>query len=67
MQKKDEAELKQMLARFPVGSTWTFSAVKLSGEKAAYIFTGCWIAIDLRKIRAMAMLQSTGFPTARSR
>jgi len=62
LQRKDKKELKQVLEKFAVNTTWKFTAVKLLDEKTAYIHTTCRITIDLRKSKSTAMLQSTKFP-----
>ena len=62
IQKKDEAELKTIQARWQTGTTWRFKAITLLNDKPAYINTTCRIAIDLRKSQAQALLQSTSFP-----
>ena len=61
-QKKDETELKKVRDHWQIGTTWRFSNITLVNEKAAYIHTSCRIAIDLRKSKAQALLQSTSFP-----
>ena len=62
LQKKDKEELKQVLKRFAIDTTWKFTKVKLLDDKSAYIHTTCRITIDLRKTTATAMLQSASFP-----
>ena len=64
LQKKDKHELKAIAARWQVGSTWRFKTLTLMNEKQAYIHTTCRIAIDLRKAKVQAPLQSTLFPEA---
>ena len=64
MQRHDKAELQQMQTRFQVGSTWKFRSITLMSEKSAYIHTPCRIAVDLRKSKAEALLQSMSFPSA---
>jgi len=62
LQRKDKKELKQVLEKFAVNTTWKFTAIKLLEEKTAYIHTTCRITIDLRKSKSTAMLQSAKFP-----
>ena len=62
LQKKDKTELKAMADRWQTGTTWKFTALTLLNDKPAYIHTPCRIAIDLRKTKAQALLQSTSFP-----
>ena len=62
LQKKDKTELKAMAERWQTGTTWKFRALTFLNDKPAYIHTPCRIAIDLRKTRAQALLQSTSFP-----
>ena len=62
LQKKDKTELKKMADRWQVGSTWMFKDITLLNEKSAYIHTSCRIAIDLRRSKVQALLQSTSFP-----
>jgi hypothetical protein len=62
LQKKDGEELKKILGRFKVNTTWKFTKVKLLDEKSAFINTACRITVDLRKTTAMALLQSASFP-----
>ena len=64
LQKKDKHELKAIAARWQVGSTWRFKTLTLMNEKQAYIHTTCRIAINLRKAKVQALLQSTLFPEA---
>ena len=64
LKNRDEVELKQILDMFPVGSTWKFKEVQLLDEKTAFLPTACRIAIDLRKTKKTAMLQSASFPRA---
>ena len=64
LQKQDKAELQKMQTRFQVGSTWKFRSITLMNEKSAYIHTPCRIAVDLRKSKADALLQSMSFPSA---
>ena len=60
--RKDEAELKRFAERWQIGTTWKFKAITLLNDKPAYIHTSCRIAIDLRKSKVQALLQSTSFP-----
>ena len=62
LQKKDQKELNKMAERWQTGTIWKFKAIALVNEKPAYIHTPCRIAIDLRKAKAQALLQSTSFP-----
>ena len=62
LQKKDKTELKRLADRWQTGTTWRFKALPLLNDKPAYIHTPCRIAIDLRKAKAEALLQSTSFP-----
>ena len=62
LKNKDKAELNKMAERWQTGSTWMFKDLTLLNEKSAYIHTSCRIAIDLRKARVQALLQSTSFP-----
>ena len=64
LQKKDKSELKKIAERWQKGSAWRFKAIILLNDKPAYIHTPCRIAIDLRKSKAQALLQSTSFPQA---
>lgn len=64
LQKQDKKELQQLHQRFPVGSTWKFTAVKLLEDRASFVHTACRITIDLRKTTPTAMLQSASFPKA---
>ena len=59
---KDATELKKVQDRWQIGTTWKFNSITLLNEKPAYIHTSCRIAIDLRKSKAQALLQSTSFP-----
>ena len=61
-QKKDETELKKVRDHWQIGTTWKFKSITLLNDKPAYIHTACRIAIDLRKSKAQALLQSTFFP-----
>ena len=62
LKNNDKAELKKLADRWQTGSTWMFKDLTLLNEKSAYIHTSCRIAIDLRKSRVQALLQSTSFP-----
>ena len=62
--KQDKADLQKLQTRFQVGTTWKFTAITLMNEKSAYIHTPCRIAVDLRKSKAEALLQSMSFPSA---
>ena len=62
LQKKDEADLKKIRDHWQTGTTWRFKSITLLNDKPAYIHTSCRIAIDLRKSKAQALLQSTSFP-----
>ena len=62
LQKKDRTELKNMADRWQVDSTWRFTNLALHSDKPAYIHTPCRIAIDLRKTKAEALLQSSSYP-----
>ena len=62
LKQKDKAELKKLADRWQTGSTWSFKDITLLNEKSAYIHTSCRIAIDLRKSKVQALLQSTSFP-----
>ena len=53
-----------MAERWQKGSAWRLKAIILLNDKQAYIHTPCRIAIDLRKSKAQALLQSTSFPQA---
>ena len=64
LQKQDKAELQKMKSRFQVGNTWKFTAITLMSEKSAFIHTPCRIAVDLRKSKTQALLQSMSFPSA---
>ena len=64
LQKKDKHELKAIAARWQVGSTWRFQTLTLMNEKQACIHITCRIAINLRKAKVQALLQSTLFPEA---
>ena len=67
IQKNDHNELRQQKDHFFVGSTWKFSKITLlTSEKAQYIHTGCRVVIDLRKSKAVALLQSMSLPTTPS-
>lgn len=62
LQKKDEAELKKIHNHWQTGTTWRFKSITLLNDKPAYIHTSCRIAIDLRRSKAQALLQSRSFP-----
>ena len=62
LKNNDKAELKKLADRWQTGSTWSFKDITLLNEKSAYIHTSCRIAIDLRKSKVQALLQSTSFP-----
>ena len=62
LKQKDKAELKKLAERWQTGSTWIFKDITLLNEKSAYIHTSCRIAIDLRRSKVQALLQSTSFP-----
>ena len=62
LKNKDKAELKKIADRWQTGSTWMFKDLTLLNEKSAYMHTSCRIAIDLRKSKVQALLQSTSFP-----
>ena len=62
--KGDKSELMRFADRWQCGTTWRFKGITLYNEKPAYIHTTCRIAIDLRKSKAQALLQSTSFPQA---
>ena len=64
LQRKDKSELQKMAVRWQLGSTWRFTVITLLNDKPAYIHTPCRIAVDLRKSKAQALLQSISFPLA---
>ena len=62
--KGDKSDLMRVADRWQCGTTWRFKGITLLNDKPAYIHTPCRIAIDLRKSKAQALLQSTSFPQA---
>ena len=64
LQNQNYEGLKTLQKRFPEGSTWKFQGLKLLNEKPAFVHTSCRIAIDLRKSKTEATLQSASFPPA---
>ena len=64
LQNQNHEELKTFQKRFSQDTIWKFHCLKLLNENPAFVHTSCRIAIDLRKSKTEATLQSASFPPA---